>query len=238
MFSLSSIFGISTANSTTKNQGLAQYITHVYDCMTLGLGITFIVAIVSKYTNIGFALMTSPFGIVVSLAPIGISFYMSGTFYKSSPQKVMKLFIAYSAIMGLSLSTIFTVFRQADIIRALLSTVVLFGTMSIYGHTTKKDLSNFGSIATMMILGILISSLINLFLRSPAFDFLLSFASVILFTGLIAYDTQKIKTMYYQLGGHSDMSKKVAIFAAMQLYIDFIAIFINLLRLFGGRRND
>ncbi len=238
MFSIASIFGISNTKSTTKNQGLTQYITSVYDCMTVGLAVTFIVAIISKYSTLSLAIMTSPLGIVVSLAPIGISLYMSGTFHRSSSEKVMKLFLIYSAVMGLSLSTIFSIFRSVDIIKALLSTTIMFGTMSIYGHTTQKDLSKFGSIATMMILGILISSLINLFLRSPAFDFLLSFMSVILFTGLVAYDTQKIKTMYYQFNGQGDMSKKIAIFAAMQLYIDFIAIFVHLLRFFGARRND
>lgn len=227
-------------SSQTKSYdyGLREYMLGVYNYMTFGLAITGVVAVIAARTGIALNLMRSPFGIIVALAPLFISMYMGISFNKMSHESVRNTFFGYAAIMGLSLSTIFVYFRGIDIVRALFSTASVFGAMSIYGYTTKKDLTGIGAMSMMMMFGLIIASFVNIFLRSSGFDFILSIISVVVFTLLVGYDTQKMKQIYYSLGRNQDLAKKVAIFGAMQLYMDFIAIFVHLLRIIGMRRND
>jgi hypothetical protein len=139
--------------------------------------------------------------------------------------------------MGLSLSTLLVIYTGASVTRVFFITASVFGAMSLYGYTTKKDLTSMGSFMTMGLIGLISASLVNLFLKSSALDFALSILGVVIFIGLTAYDTQKIKQMYYQASGNAEMATKMAVMGALNLYMDFINLFIMMLRFFGDRRN-
>jgi FtsH-binding integral membrane protein len=138
--------------------------------------------------------------------------------------------------MGISLTSIFFVYTSASIVRTFFVTSATFGGMSLYGYTTKKDLSNMGSFMMMGLFGIIIASIINIFLKSSGMEFMISLLGVIIFTGLTAYDVQKLKESYDYVGVVSDSKEKVAIIGALNLYMDFINLFIMLLRLTGERK--
>jgi FtsH-binding integral membrane protein len=146
------------------------------------------------------------------------------------------VFWSYAALMGLSLSSLFLLYTGASIARVFFITSAVFGSMSLYGYTTKKDLTAMGSFLMMGLIGIIIASLVNMFLHSAAIQFAVSVLGVIIFVGLTAYDTQKIKAMYYELGGDNESASKGAIMGALTLYLDFINLFIMLLRFFGDRK--
>jgi len=153
-----------------------------------------------------------------------------------SVEKAQVTFYIFAGLMGLSLSSLFAAFTGESIARALLVTASLFGSMSLYGYTTKRDLSAMGSFMIMGLIGVIIASLVNLFMQSSAMQFAISILSVIIFTGLTAYDTQRIKAIYYQVAGSSEIASKVAIYGALSLYMDFINLFIQMLHLFGDRK--
>ena len=138
--------------------------------------------------------------------------------------------------MGLSLSTIFFAYTAASVTRVFFITASVFGAMSLYGYTTKKDLTSMGSFLMMGLFAIIISMIVNIFLKSPALYFAISIIGSLIFIGLTAYDTQRIKQTYYQFAGNSELSNKMAVVGALNLYMDFINLFIMLLRLFGERR--
>jgi FtsH-binding integral membrane protein len=144
----------------------------------------------------------------------------------------------FAVFTGLSLGSIFLVYTSASIVKTFFITASTFGAMSIYGHTTRKDLTSLGSFAYMGLIGLVIASLINIFLRSAALDFAVSFIGVGIFTILTAYDTQKLKSIYYAMNGNTARAGNIAIYGALTLYLDFINLFIMLLHFFGIRRSD
>jgi hypothetical protein len=173
---------------------------------------------------------------VVMLAPIGFVLLMSFGFNKLSYPALIGVFLAYAAINGISLSFIFIVYNLGSIINVFLSSVALFGVMAIAGYTTKTDLTKMGSLLMIGLIGIVIASLINMFTHSDTMSYICSILGVIIFTGLTAYDVQKIKNLSNEDDGSTPF-KKMAIMGALTLYLDFINIFLFLLRLFGGRKD-
>ena len=222
----------------SQNSGLREYMLGVYNYMTLALAISGVVAFFSAYSGLAYMMFSSPVGSIIAFAPLIMVFYLGFKFHSMSSDAVRSFLLIYSVLMGLSMSSIFLVYSSVSIAKAFFITAGMFGSMSIYGYSTKKDLTGMGSFLFMGVIGLLIASLVNIFTKSEGMSVLISILSVIIFTGLTAYDTQKIKHMYYMLGSNnnSESAKKIAIFGAFQLYIDFIAIFTHLLRLLNERR--
>jgi len=229
--------------------GLRQYMLRVYNYMASGLALTGLVAYmlfqatavtgptgdIVGLTNLGVSLYTGPMMWIVALAPLGVVLYMSFGIRNMSASRAQTMFWVFAFLMGLSLSTIFLTYTQASIARVFFITATTFGAMSIYGYTTKRDLTGMGSFLFMGLIGIIIASIVNIFMQSSMMYFIISILGVLIFVGLTAYDTQKIKNMYmaYDSG---EVSAKKAIMGALTLYLDFINLFIMLLRLFGARR--
>ena len=238
-----------TPKTHEVDQGLRSYMLRVYNYMGSALCLTGIVALaifnmsVSGFaptgqpilTNLGVTLYSSPLQWVVMLSPLAIVIYMSFGMAKMNSSKAQTLFWIFAALMGASLSSILLVYTGLSITRVFFITAITFGAMSIYGYTTKKDLTGWGSFLFMGLIGIIIASLVNLFLQSPAMYFVISIIGVLVFVGLTAYDTQKIKNMYYATDS-GEVTQKKAVMGALTLYLDFINLFIMLLRLFGQRR--
>ena len=231
-----------TANTerVSIDQGLRSYMLGIYNYMSLGLAMTGIVAYLASTSP---ELMRTIYGNeeshllrwIVMLAPIGFVFFLSFRISQIKASTAQLLFWIYAALMGLSLSFIFLLYTGMSISRVFFITAGTFAGMSLYGYTTKKDLTGWGSFLFMGLIGILIASLVNLFLASSALQFAISIIGVLIFTGLTAYDTQQIKQEYYYGGSSEDMKKK-SIMGALRLYLDFINLFLMLLRLFGDRR--
>ena len=238
-----------TTDQVVIDEGLRAYMLKVYNYMTTGLLLTGLVAyffgkasIVTNelgqiigVTSIGALLFGSPLKWVVMLAPLGFVFYLSARINKMSVSSAQITFWVFSAIMGLSLASIFIVYTQASIARVFFISSGTFAAMSLYGYTTKKDLTKLGGFLFMGLIGIIIASLVNLFFQSSALHFAISVIGVLVFVGLTAYDTQSIKNMYYA-GDSESVGGKKALMGALRLYLDFINLFIMLLRLFGQRR--
>ena len=237
------------ADQAVIDEGLRAYMLKVYNYMTTGLLFTGLVAyffgkasIVSNevgqiigITPLGSMLFNSPLKWLVMLAPLGFVFYLSARLHKMSLSNAQITFWIFSAIMGLSLASIFIVYTQASIARVFFISSGTFAAMSLYGYTTKKDLTKLGGFLFMGLIGIIIASLVNLFFQSGALHFAISVIGVLVFVGLTAYDTQRIKEMYY-VGDTESQGGKKALMGALRLYLDFINLFIMLLRLFGQRR--
>ena len=235
------------------DQGLRAYMLGVYNYMTVGLAVTGLVALATNMlavsatptaykfggqylTNFGAAMYASPLKWVVMLAPLAFIFIFSFRVDRMSASSARNMFLAFAAVMGLSLSTALLVFTGASVTRAFFITAAAFGGLSLYGYTTKKDLSAFGSFLVMGLIGLMIASLVNLFVQSSAFQFGLSILSVLIFAGLTAWDTQAIKEMYYASDDYETATKK-SVNGALMLYLDFINIFQSILSLTGSR-ND
>ena len=217
------------------DEGLRSYMLRVYNYMTMGLAVTGLVAYAtSQSTSMLAAIYGTPLQWVVMLAPLGMVIFMSFRINKISAAGAQLAFWIFSGLMGLSLAYIFLVYTGASITRVFLITTVTFAGMSLYGYTTKRDLSGIGSFLIMGLIGLIVASLVNLFLQSAAFHWALSIVGVLIFVGLTAYDTQKIRMMYYEADGQEVVTKK-AIMGALTLYLDFINLFLFLLRLFGNR---
>ncbi len=238
-----------TTDQAVIDEGLRAYMLKVYNYMTTGLLLTGLVAYffgkasivtgetgqIVGVTSIGALLFGSPLKWVVMLAPLGFVFYLSARINKMSVSSAQITFWIFSAIMGLSLASIFIVYTQASIARVFFISSGTFAAMSLYGYTTKKDLTKLGGFLFMGLIGIIIASLVNLFFQSSALHFAISVIGVLVFVGLTAYDTQSIKNMYYA-GDSESVGGKKALMGALRLYLDFINLFIMLLRLFGQRR--
>ena len=179
-------------------------------------------------------------GYIVMFAPIGFVLLMSFGFSKLSAPVLVLLFVVYSALTGISFGFILLRYTSGTVLACFLSSAAMFGIMAFMGYTTKQDLTKFGRILIMGLIGIIVASLINLFMGSSSLDYLISFLGVMIFTGLTAYDVQKLKNIgtgiQYADVPASDV-KKISILGALNLYLDFINLFLFLLRLFGGRRN-
>lgn len=176
-------------------------------------------------------------GYVVMFAPIGFVLIMSFGFNRLSFPALVGLFLAYSAVMGMSLSFIFLIYTQGSIFSTFLIAATMFGVMAIYGYTTKSDLTKIGNILLMGLIGVIIGSVINMFLRSSAMGFIITILVVVIFTGLTAYDVQKLKRIGMGVEYGTAVGGKLAIMGALSLYLDFINLFLALLRLFGNRRD-
>ena len=187
-------------------------------------------------TNFGAAMYGSPLKWVVMLAPLAFIFIFSFRVDRMSAASARNMFLAFAAVMGLSLSTALLVFTGASVTRAFFITAAAFGGLSLYGYTTKRDLSAFGSFLVMGLIGLILASLVNVFVQSSAFQFGLSILSVLIFAGLTAWDTQAIKEMYYASDDYETATKK-SVNGALMLYLDFINIFQSILSL-TGTRND
>ena len=238
-----------TTDQEVIDEGLRAYMLKVYNYMTTGLLFTGLVAYffgkasivtgemgqIVGVTSIGALLFGSPLKWGVMLAPLGFVFYLSARIKKMSVSSAQITFWIFSAIMGLSLASIFIVYTQASIARVFFISSGTFAAMSLYGYTTKKDLTKLGGFLFMGLIGIIIASLVNLFFQSSALHFAISVIGVLVFVGLTAYDTQSIKNMYYA-GDSESVGGKKALMGALRLYLDFINLFIMLLLLFGQRR--
>ena len=226
------------------DEGLRAYMLQVYNYMAIGLAVTGVVALgaftmafdgaTGQLTGFGHAIYASPLKWVVVFAPLGMVFYLSARLNKMSLSGAQLAFWIFAALMGLSLSSIFLVYTGTSIARVFFITAASFGALSLYGYTTKKDLSGWGSFLFMGLIGIIIASVVNLFLASSALQFAISVIGVLVFAGLTAYDTQQIKEMY---SVHDDgtLAGRKAIMGALRLYLDFINLFMMLLSLFGNR---
>jgi hypothetical protein len=175
-------------------------------------------------------------GWIAMLSPIGFVLLMSFGFQKLSSSALMLLFIAYSVIMGISLSFIFLAYELGSIATTFVITAGMFGTMAVLGFTTKTDLTKFGSIMIMGLIGIIIASVVNMFLQSSMMDYIISFLGVLIFTGLTAYDVQKLKRIGASIDNTSETSRKMIVMGALTLYLDFINLFLFLLRFLGNRK--
>lgn len=213
--------------------------------MSLAMVLTTLSAIVFAYVPQLTSLLLEPneyggftpstLAYVVMFAPLLFVLAMSFGINKMSLPVLIGTFVAYSIINGISFSFIFFVYNIGSIYKVFLSTAGLFALMAIAGYTTKTDLTKMGSLLMIGLIGIVIASLINLFMRSPGMDYIISIIGVIIFTGLTAYDVQKIKNIGEQAGDSTE-SRKYAVMGALTLYLDFINLFLFLLRLFGGRK--
>nr|CAD6431575.1 BAX inhibitor (BI)-1/YccA family protein [Rhizobium sp. Q54] len=221
------------------DEGLRAYMLKVYNLMALGLAITGIAAYGTyalAVSNPAFAqlLFASPLRWVIMLAPLGMVFFLSFRINSMSVGAAQTTFWIYAALMGLSLSSIFLVFTGESVVQTFFVTAASFGALSLYGYTTKKDLSGFGSFLIMGLFGLIIASLVNIFLQSSAMGFAISVIGVLIFAGLTAYDTQKIKEMYFD-GDDVAVAGRKAIMGALTLYLDFINLFMFLLQFLGNR---
>ena len=227
----------SQSKSVSYDAGLRSYMIQVYNYMFLGLSITAAVALfVASSPALLQAIHGTALRYVVMIAPLGIVLALGFKISSLSFGTAKKLFWTYAAVMGLSLSYIFIAYTGASIARCFFISASMFGFMSLYGYTTKKDLTSLGSFLIMGVFGLIILMIINIFLKSSGMSFMISIAAIAIFVGLTAYDTQKIKQCYHSLGGTSEVAKKAGLMGALSLYIDFINIFIHLLHLMGERK--
>jgi FtsH-binding integral membrane protein len=243
-------FGANVARKATAeiDQGLRAYMLGVYNYMTLGLGVTGLVALGAQMlavthnaaghlalTPFGQAIYTSPLRWVIILAPLGFVFFLSARANTMSVSTARTLFLAFAALIGLSMSFLLMVYTGGSIARVFFITAGAFGGLSLYGYTTQRSLSAMGSFLIMGVWGLVIAGVVNIFLQSSSVQFGLSILAVLIFSGLTAWDTQSIKDQYYEGDGY-EVAQKKSIFGALSLYLDFINMFQSLLYLFGDRR--
>ena len=236
------------------DQGLRAYMLKVYNLMALGLGITGVAALATMMmattndpaaavatlgngkmlTSFGALLYGSPLRWVVMLAPLGMVFYLSARVNSMSLSAAQTSFWVFAGLMGLSLSSIFLVYTSASIVQTFFITATAFGGLSLWGYTTKRDLTGMGTFLVMGVIGLIIAMVVNIFLQSSALQFAISAIGVLIFAGLTAYDTQKIKEMYFE-GDEVLVVGRKAIMGALTLYLDFINLFSFLLSFLGNR---
>ena len=222
------------------DDGLRSYMLGIYNYMAGGIALTGVLAYATatyamSNPQVAQLLYASPLKWVIMLAPLAFVFFLSFRVMSMSVGAAQISFWAFAAVMGISLSSIFLVFTGQSIFQVFFVTAAAFGALSLYGYTTKKDLSGWGSFLFMGLIGVIIASLINLFVQSSALMFAVNVIGVLVFAGLTAYDTQRLKDQYYELAGHGEMLAKMSIMGALSLYLNFINMFTMLLSLFGER---
>ena len=234
------------SQSTAVDAGLRSYMLKVYNYMASGVLLTAVIAyfagtspeflnlVLAQNANGGVGM--TPIGWLVALAPMGMAFFMMFKLRSMSTQALKTTFWVYAGLMGLSLFSIFLVYTQTSILRVFFITAGTFGLLSMYGYATKRDLTSMGTFLIVGIWAMLIATVVNVFLQSSALQLMLSYVGVGLALGLTAYDTQKTKDIYYQVGGNAEMVQRASVMGALNLYFDFIYLFINLLRILGDRR--
>ena len=224
---------------TSYDFGLRKYLISVYQYMAFALALTAIIAMgAASSQEFMYTIHSSGLKWIVLFAPLAMAFYMGSRLMSMSQTVAKSCLMIFAALMGLSLSSIFVIYTGESISRVFFITASTFGAMSIYGHTTQRDLSNMGSFLTMGVIGLLIASVANIFMQSSAMHFIISLIGVAVFTIFTAYDTQRIKSLYYQNQGNEQIASKLAIYGSLALYMDFINLFVFLLQLLGVRRSD
>jgi FtsH-binding integral membrane protein len=217
-----------------RDAGLRSYMLSVYNYMASGVLLTGIVALLFAQSGLAAQVLATPLRWLIIFAPLAFVMVMSFGMHRLSTGTLQTLFWAFAVAMGLSMSSIFLVYTGMSIAQTFFAVTAGFAGLSLYGYTTKKDLSGWGTFLIMGVVGLLVAMLINLFLQSPAMMMAISAIGVLLFAGLTAYDTQKIKSMYAHVAG-TDMMGKVVIMGALNLYLDFINMFTFLLSFMGNR---
>jgi FtsH-binding integral membrane protein len=228
------------ADRVAIDAGLRAHMIRVYNYMFVGVGLTGVASWgLYQYTlsNPAFqqTLFGTPLYLVLLFAPLALVFFLSFRIQHLAASTARTLFFFYAALLGISLTPIFMVYTHTSIARVFFISAASFGALSLWGYTTQRDLTGFGSFLFMGLIGIIIASLVNLFFQSSAMAFVISVIGVLVFAGLTAYDTQKIKEMYSPMDDGTIAGRK-AVMGALQLYLDFINLFLMLLRLFGDRR--
>ena len=222
--------------------GLRSYMLSVYNYMASGVLLTGIVAFLFVRSGAVLSLFNldtggmSILGWIVTLAPLGLVMWLGFGINRMSATTAKALFWVYAVMMGLSLSTILLAYTEGSVAQAFFAAAAAFACLSLWGYTTKKDLSAFGTFLIMGLFGLIIAMLINMFMQSSAMDLAISAIGVLLFAGLTAYDTQKIKSLYFMVQGSGEAVAKSSVMGALTLYLDFINLFLFLLRFMGDRR--
>jgi uncharacterized protein len=233
-----------TRTGAAVDEGLRSYMLGVYNYMAAGVALTGVAAYLTsmmavgadgQLTAFGTALYASPLKWVVMLAPLAFVFFLSFRIEKMSVGAAQLTFWLFAAVMGVSLSSIFLVFTGQSIAQIFFITAATFGALSLWGYTTKRDISGWGSFLFMGLIGIILASIVNIFLQSSGMQFAISVIGVLVFAGLTAYDTQRIKDGYFMVAGNAEAMGRSAIMGALALYLDFINMFMMLLNLFGNR---
>lgn len=238
--------GVSTATvgvpRAARDAGLRSYMLSVYNYMASGVLLTGIVALLFANSSLINSIVNPATGQptllfwVALFAPLGLVMWLSYGINRMSASTAQALFWAYAALIGVQFSSLFLVYTGVSIAQTFFAVAAAFLGLSLYGYTTKRDLSAWGSFLIMGVVGIFVAMIVNIFLKSPALDLAVSAIGVLLFAGLVAYDTQKIKSIYYSVAGNGEAVVKTAVIGALNLYIDFINMFLFLLRFMGDRR--
>lgn len=228
----------SVASRVSYDSSMRDYMVKVYNFMAIALCISgfaaFLTASSPFLMNLFF---NTPLKWVVMFAPLAFVFYFGSKINSISAEQAKNYLFGFAAMMGISLASVFVIYTGTSVARTFFITASVFGAMSLYGYTTKKDLTGFGSFLIMGLIGLIIASLVNIFLKSSAMQFALSVIGTFLFIGLTAYDTQRIKQAYYYSAANKEETGKNAVMGALTLYMDFINLFLMLLQLFADRRN-
>jgi uncharacterized protein len=235
------------ADRAAIDAGLRAYMIRIYNYMAMGVALTGVVSWITfnaAVTEVGGKLALTPFGqmlysgpatIVLFLGTLGLVFLISWRIDRLQPSTAFALFMVYAGALGLMLSSVFLAYTGASITRVFFISAASFGALSLYGYTTQRDLSPIGSFLTMGLIGLIIAMVVNMFLKSSGLDFIISAAGVLIFAGLTAWDTQRIKEMYDPMEDGTLVGRK-AVMGALTLYLDFINLFLFLLRFLGDRR--
>lgn len=225
--------------SQARQDAASIFLAKVFNWMAAGLGITGLVAYFTAASGLAVRIINSPFFLILALGTLGLVFFLSARIDKIQASTASALFVGYSVLNGLFFSTIFLRYTGSSIASTFVITAGMFGAMAVYGLVTKRDLSGWGSFLFMGLIGIIIASIVNIFLKSPGVYWVTSMIGVLIFTGLTAYDVQKIKRMGEEgiMAQGREAITKGSIMGALALYLDFINLFLMLLRLFGGSRD-
>ncbi|WP_410217050.1 Bax inhibitor-1/YccA family protein [Paracoccus sp. (in: a-proteobacteria)] len=233
------------SRTAVVDEGLRAYMNKVYGLMAVGMGVTAVAAYGistaavtpdGQLSALGAAIYTSPLRWVIMFAPLLMVFAFGAAINRLSVGAATGVFYAFAALMGLSISSIFLVYTGTSIVQTFLVTAIAFAGLSLWGYTTKKDISGWGSFLIMGVIGLIVASIVNIFLQSSGMQFAISILGVLIFAGLTAYDTQNIKNTYLQMAGSDAASiGKSAIMGALRLYLDFLNLFMFLLQFMGNR---
>jgi len=237
--------GYGAERAAVIDAGLRAYMIRVYNYMASGVALTGVVAWLTfgaavengKLTSFGQTLFSGPITIVLFLATLGLVFFMSFRIDRLQPSTALMLFMGYAALLGVMLSSVFLVYTGTSITRTFFISAASFGALSLYGYTTQRDLSPIGSFLIMGVIGLCLAMLVNMFLKSTGLDFIISAIGVLVFAGLTAWDTQRIKEVY-SVQDDGTVAGRKAVMGALTLYLDFINLFLFLLRFLGNRRDD
>jgi FtsH-binding integral membrane protein len=220
-----------TSSYQDYDQGLRNFMLNMYNHTAAGLALSGIVAYLTYASGLIYSIMTGPLAWIVMLAPLGMIFWYSFAGQNWTLSKIKNFYYAFTVVMGIGLSTLFAVYTAYSLTQVFFVTSATFAGASIYGYTTKKDLTAFGSFLIIGLIGIIIASIVNIFMASSGLHFVISIAGVLIFTGLTAWDTQRAKEIYYSHGG----DERFGVQFALSLYLNFINLFQMLLSLFGNR---